>query len=295
MRRLALVFILSGVAVAQNLTPTSAPAGKEAFACSPAGASPAVNFAPDLPPSPKGKTTVIGGAIRNVDRLQDKLTLNVYGGRDMKIFFDARTEIYRDGQRVALSDLKPGERISVETLLDGEAVFARSIHMLTQSLDGECRGQVVSFNRADGVLSIRDGIAPDAIKVHIPATAVIVGQGQETASAANLGPGALVDVTFASDGDGRAVARQVSILATPGTPFVFSGVVDFLDFHSGLLVIHDPRDDKKYEISFAPEQSKRGELREGIGVSVTAAFDGSRYKAQQITVTPAPADAPSNP
>ncbi len=32
MRRLALVFILSGVAVAQNLTPTSAPAGKEAFA-----------------------------------------------------------------------------------------------------------------------------------------------------------------------------------------------------------------------------------------------------------------------
>jgi len=293
MRSLAVFLIFGGFAFSQTLTPAASPAGKEAFAETLPSASPKVNFAPELPLPPKGKTTVIGGAIRIVDRLQDELTLNVYGGRDMKIFFDERTEIYRDGQRVSLSDLKAGERISVETLLDGEAIFARSIHMLTQSLDGECHGQVLSFDRTDGVLSIRDGLAPDPIKVRVSATATIVGQGQQSASAAELSPGALVSVTFAADGNGRAIARQISILATPGTAFVFTGTVDFLDFHSGLLVVLDPRDQKRYEISFDPQLPIRDSLHEGVGVTVTAGFDGSRYKAREIAVTAPSAARPS--
>jgi hypothetical protein len=246
----------------------------------------AMNLAPDIPSVPKGKATVIGGAIRNIDRLQDRLTLAVYGGKDMKIFFDQRTQVFRDGQSVALNELKPGERISVETLLDGELVFARSIHALTQSLDGECHGQVISYDRASGEMLVRDGLAPDAVKVRIPAGATIVGKGQETASAASLGPGALVAVSFVPDGNGHAVARQVSILAEPGSAFVFSGTVSYLDLHSGVMVVVDPRDQKRYEISFDPRTSVRASLREGIGVTVTAGFDGRQYSAKQIQIDP---------
>jgi hypothetical protein len=283
-----LVIVLGGLAFAQALAPQPSPAG-EAASIENLAATPAVNLAPDLPPSPTGKTTVIGGAIRTVDRLQDKLTLFVYGARDMKILFDERTEVYRGGQRVSLSDLKAGERVSVETLLDGEAVFARSIHMLSQSIDGDCRGQVLSFDRDHGLLSIRDNLAPDPIRVQVSAATSIVGQDQQALSASNLLPGSLVSATFRPDGNGRAVAGQIVILASPGTNFVFTGTVDFLDLHSGLLVLLDPRDQKRYEISFNPRLPGHESLREGVGVTVTAGFDGSRYKARDIAVNaPAP-------
>lgn len=288
MRFVMSMVMLSTIALSQALASDSSSAAKN-LPPETAGipdVPAAMNLAPDIPSIPNGKTTVIGGAIRNVDRLQDRITLAVYGGKDMKIFFDQRTQVFRDGQPVALSELKAGERISVETLLDGELVFARSIHALTQSLDGECHGQVISYDRASGELLVRDGLAPDAVKVRVPASATILGKGQQTATAASLGPGALVSVSFVPDGNGHAIARQVSILAEPGFAFVFSGTVSYLDLHSGVMVVVDPRDQKRYEISFNPRTSVRDSLREGIGVTVTAGFDGRQYSAKQIQVDP---------
>lgn len=285
MRVAIAILIFSAVAFAQSLVPQGASAAKELISetPNPAGFAAPVNLAPDLPPVPRGKTTVIGGAIRNVDHLRDELTLNIYGGHPMRVFFDERTKIYVNGQPAALSDLHPGERVSVETQLDGEDIFARSIHSLTQSLDGQCHGQVLAFDRAKGELLIRDGLAPQPIRVEVPAHINIAGEGQQAASPTALAPGALVAVTFRSDGNGHAIANQISVLASPGSAFVFTGVVTYLDVHDGVLALLDPLNQKRYEISFDPQSPVRSGLREGLNVTVNASFDGSRYSARTIT------------
>jgi hypothetical protein len=239
---------------------------------------------PGLPPMPNGKATEIGGAIRTVDQVRDQITLSVFGGKDLKILFDVRTQIYRDGQLASVQDLKPGERISIETVLDGTAVFARSIHMLTQWPGGESQGQVEYFNRGTGELMLRDSLAPEALKLHITPATTIVGVGQQTASAADLGAGALVSVKFQSDGTGRGAIREIQVLAAPGADFLFNGTVSFLDMHSGLLVLVDPRDQKHYEISFNSSLPGSGNLREGVDVTVNAGFDGTRYSAKTLDV-----------
>jgi len=253
--------------------------------------------ASSLPPLPKGKSTVIGGAIRGVDRVRDQFTLDVFGGRSLKVLFDERTLIYRDGVKSSQRDLRSGDHVSVETVLDGTTVFARSIHTLSESPAGDCQGQVMSYDPADRVLTVRDALSRQPIKFRLPGGVAFVRQGQAASSSAasssaepgsaDLDAGTLVSVKFQSDNKGHGVASQVSILAAPGSAFVFVGNVASLDLHSGLLVVVDPRDDKRYDIFFDSARFPVSrDLREGTDVMVTADFDGARYVASAITVRP---------
>ncbi len=239
----------------------------------------------DMPPMPRGKSTVIGGSIRQVDGVRDQLTLNIFGGRSMKVLFDERTQVYRDGIKSSLRDLHTGDHVSVETMLDGTTVFARSIHMLSQLPEGDCQGQVLQYDRSKGELTVRDSLSPEAIKLRIPPGTAIVGKGQE-ASVNDLTPGSLIAVDFQADGAGRNVARKITVLATPGSTFVFSGNVVFLDLHSGLLALVDPHDEKRYEIAFDPNVPISHEVHDGTDVTVTANFDGTHYSAKSVTVNP---------
>ena len=49
---------------------------------------------PDLPPQPKGKTTLIGGRIRIVDHVRDRLILDIFGGGHITVLFDERTHMF---------------------------------------------------------------------------------------------------------------------------------------------------------------------------------------------------------
>jgi Domain of unknown function (DUF5666) len=239
---------------------------------------------PDLPAVPRGKSTVIGGSIREVDGVRDQLTLNVFGGRAMTVLFDGRTQVYRDGLKASLRDLHAGDHVSVETVLDGTTVFARSIHMLSQLPEGECQGQVLRFDRGNGVLIVRDLLSPEPIKLRVSAATTILSQGQKTSSG-DLSAGTLISIHFQSDGSGQNVASKIAVLATPGSAFVFTGNVVFLDLHTGLLALVDPRDDKRYEISFDPSRfAISHDVHEGTDVTVTADFNGSRYSARAVTV-----------
>ena len=285
------VVILSGVAFAQSSVnstlasgnPTSAEGPGEQLVSKPP--SPSV-FLPDLPAIPKGKSTVIGGAIRDVDGVRDQLTLNIFGARTMKVLFDERTQVYRDGLKASLRDLRAGQHVSVETMLDGTTIFARSIHMLSQLPEGQCQGQVLSYNRSNGELMVRDPLSPAAVKLHISSATKISHQGQESSSA-DLSPGTLISADFQADNDGKNVARNIALLATPGSAFVFSGNVVFLDLHSGQLALVDPRDDKRYEISFDPDRfAINRDVHEGSDVTVTANFDGVHYSANAVRLNP---------
>ena len=84
---------------------------------------------------------------------------------------------------------------------------------------------------------------------------------------------------------GRDIARHITVLAVPGSTFIFGGSISFLDVHMGLLELVDPRDGKSYQIHFDPARiPASGNLHLGENVTVKANYDGSRYEANEITV-----------
>ncbi|MGH9497957.1 MAG: hypothetical protein ACRD3L_02335 [Terriglobales bacterium] len=239
---------------------------------------------PALLPQPKGKATLIGGTVFRIDRVRDQLTLNLFGGGKARILFDARTHIYRDGVAASAADLQNGARVYVDTMLAGVDVFAENIRVRTQNATGQGSGQVTSFNAHTGSLILNDPISPQQLRLNVLPTTVILREGK-TVSANDLLPGSLVAVVFQADGSGQPTARTISLLASPGSRFVFAGRVVHLDLHLGLLVVSDPRDQKSYEITFDPQTSGVNDnLREGATIEAVTRFDGGRYLASAIKV-----------
>jgi len=290
MGRFLAVAMLSSLAFAQSAS--SAREKSEQCQGAQAASTPegALGGPPGLPPLPSGRSTVIGGAILGVDRVRDQFNLNVFGGRTLKVLFDARTQVYRDGQKGALRDLHAGDHISVETVLEGTSVFARSIHLLSALPEGECQGQVLKYAPVSRELTVRDVLSREPVKLRVPLGTVFARQGQAASASMDVGSselskGTLVSVKFHSDNNGQGVVSQIAILATPGTAFVFVGNVVFLDLHSGLLALVDPRDERRYEVFFDSARFPLSrEIHEGADVTLTADFDGSRYVARAITI-----------
>lgn len=246
--------------------------------------------APKLPTVPAGTTTVIGGAIRSVDPVRDQITLKVFGGSQMKILYDARTQYYRDGVKTPLTKLHSENHASVETVLDGTKVFAISIHTLSRSPEGESQGQVLSYNPTTRELTIGSVLSREPIQLNVPEGTPIVRTGQAAAASASatsttsdLVKGTLVSVQFRPGNKGHGIASQIAILAVPGTTFVFSGNVSFLDLHARRMVLLDPRDNQSYTISFDPAQFPVSQkMHVGDHLTVKATYDGVRYVASAI-------------
>jgi hypothetical protein len=282
---LSMVFAVSMVA-AQSSLPVHAPGQDTAVSAITPVAS------PGLPPAPKGKSTVIGGEIRNVDPVRDQFTLKVFGakGKPVKILFDERTQVYENGTRVRLLDLHPVDHASVETTLDGTQIFALRIHTLSQLPEGECQGRVVSYNPASGELKVNTVLSQEGITLRVPAGISVAAVGQNTSpgrpeSLSDISRGSLIDVKFRSGSSGHGVATHIDILANPGSAFVFTGDLSFLDSHAGRMTIVDSSDDQTYQIVYDPSHLHIDrELHRGSHVRVATTFDGFKYVASEITM-----------
>ncbi len=241
---------------------------------------------PGLPPLPTGKVTLIGGTIHSVDPVRDQMVVQVFAGHRMNVLFDERTRMFRDGQAASPADLKKGERVYLDTTLDGKDIFARSIRVTSGSPSGQSSGQIVAFDSATGELTLRDTLSPEPVTMRLAPDATIL-RGDRTTAPAELRPGTLVALTFDSGASKSPTVRQVSILALPGTIFVFVGRIEHLDFRRGLLVLVDPRDNKNYDLYFDAQTPgmNRG-LKQGASVMVKANFDGTRYQTREIDLNP---------
>jgi hypothetical protein len=239
---------------------------------------------PDLPPLPAAKASLIGGRVERLDRVKDRLTVQVFGGGRMTISFDPRTHLYLGTATAAASDLRPGDRVYVDTILVGSTIFARSIRLKDSSAVGENQGIVIRYRSDRGELEIRDALSPNPLKVHLTPQTRVTHDGH-TASARDLTPGTLVAVKFGVQQNGSDVAQEVSVLAVPGTSFTFTGRVTTLDLRLGLLVISSSTDRKTYEVYFDPAvPGIDNNLRTAADVTVLARFDGNRYVARSVTV-----------
>jgi len=242
----------------------------------------------DIPPAPKGQSTIFGGAIRDFDPVRDQFMLDVVGQRPMRVLFDERTQIFRDGAKVPLRDLGPEDHASVETTLDGADVFALSIHILSQAPEGQYEGKVLSFDRSRGVLTLQAGSWRDPLKVFVTSNTEFVRKGQHQFVAAGSGqtdlePGSLISVAFQLRKPGQAMAKAITVLAVPGSSFVFEGNLVSIDLHSGLLILVDPTDQKNYQILFnAALFPESRSLHAGDRIRVRAAYNGSNFIANEL-------------
>lgn len=258
---------------------------------SPSVASAALDKEPSgLPPAPPGRTTIFGGEIRSVDPVRDEFELHVFGQRPMKIFYDDRTRFYRDGSRLSVLDLGSADYASVQTALDGANVFAVSIHILSHSPNGDCEGKVLSYDPRTRELMVSSIESPEPIRLLVPANVPVTRTGQSSfttrsAGTADLVPGAIISASFESQLGRLDTASRITVLAVPGSSFIFSGKVSYLDLHAGLLVVLDEQDNKRYEIHFNPGSfASSAKLRAGDAVTVTASYDGNRYVARNLAI-----------
>lgn len=293
-RLLSSLLVLLGCSLAQNGTPpaSGAPNPQPVEAIGPT----TLTLTPTLPNArttgtslpnmllpPNGKTTLLGGMIGSVDHLRDRLVLEVYGGGRTTVLFDERTRVLHGRKLGSVDDLKNGDRVYVDTTLDGTDIFACTVR-IAEVPTGESNGQIVAFDTSNGRLTLRDALSPEGVELHLSANTTIQ-RGDQVVGAAELRPGTLVALTFTPGVGGIPEVSRISLLASPGSVFVFAGRIEHLDLHRGLIVLADPRNNQTHEISVDPSARRLTQnLRQGLDVTVQATFNGVHYQASDITM-----------
>ena len=237
---------------------------------------------PELPPVPKANATLIGGTLDRIDMVRDKLTIRLFGGGKESFLFDPRTQVYRGGKRATVADLRAGERIYLDTILDGSDVFARTIRLNAAQATGTSQGVVLKFRSDGSQIILRDALSPNPVDVQVNSSTRVM-QGDKVVPLSALVPGTLISINFNAEGGLRNAATEISILAQPGTQYTFSGLVVHIDLRAGLLVLNSSTDHKTYEVYLPPSINPDEGLQPGASVKVVTSFDGERYVVRNMS------------
>ena len=245
------------------------------------------------PPLPKTKATLIGGTAARVDHIRNLLTVQPFGGgQKIKVFVDERSHIYRDGAETTVLGIRKGDRIYVDTMLDGSRVFAKNVRVETQTGVAEVRGQVTAVNSDKGTVTVRDELSSSPVTFAV-GSSTQYSASKGSASSNDLQPGSLVDVQFARGKDKNNLAQEVILLAKPGDAYVFSGVVTNIDLRNNTLALENRSDDQTYELHFDKSAvDDKSKLKVGSEVTAHAVFNGKQYNANDLQLQAANADSP---
>ena len=235
----------------------------------------------DLPPLPRKEVTLIGGTVVSLDEIMNRMVVQPFGGKQkMKVAFDSRTHFYENGKAITEREIKQGQRIYLDSMLNGSKVFAKTIWIQTSVESGMGQGQIMDFDSGRQILTVRDELSSQPLKMHLT-SATVIRKGEQPGSASDLVEGALVALSFGPQRD----VKQISVLATPGTAFTFAGRVTYVDMSKKMIAVDNRSDRKKYDVyvNAIPSNVLR-QVREGADVSISAVFDGNQYDARSVAL-----------
>jgi hypothetical protein len=247
----------------------------------PEGAGPSTTKAEDLPPQREltGKTSLIRGVLTRMDPIHDQLIVRAFGGSDVRIAFDTRTELAHEDTHSHLTSIPAGSVVSVDTVMDHGKLFARTVRVATSSA-GDLSGQVVGYDAAKSRLTVRDPMSPENISLQVTPKTSVINRGQPSSTRA-LAPGMLVRVRFSPAQD---TASNIEILAERGDTFTFAGRVVAVDLRMRSVALSNDSDHSVHELAIGSlDPASLRLLREGADVSIQAEFDGDRYKARAVS------------
>ena len=238
-------------------------------------------------PLPKEKLSLIGGTVKKIDPVRERMTLKIYGADSMKIAFDQRTHFFRDGREVTQTAVKPGDRVYLDTQIDqNQHVFAKNVHVQTSSSPADASGQVLSYDRKSGEIIVQDNLSSKPVHFRVGLSTQVLTEGEsnpQTLAQRQLKPGSLVTVKFSPARQGGVVAEQVRILAETGSSFTFYGRITHVDLRNGKLAIENESDGKTYEISVDQAATPiSDDVTVGAEATIVATFQGRDYRAQSI-------------
>jgi hypothetical protein len=234
-------------------------------------------------PVPGRKVGLVRGVVKRLDPIRDQLLIHAFGGGDLRIAFDGRTQLFSENTRTRLTSIPVGSVVSVDTVIDGGKLFARAVRTGSSDDAAELSGQVVGYNAAKSRLTLRDPISPEGVSLRITSSTTVVSQGQP-ASPQALSPGMLVRVWFSPT---QSAANKVEILAERGNSFTFEGRIIAVDLRSHVLSLSNDTDQSVRQLDIGSlDANTLGLLREGADVNIQAEFDGERYNVSTVAAVP---------
>jgi len=239
---------------------------------------------PDVAPLPAAApASLIGGTVRKVDPIHDRIVLRAFGGGDFTIDFDVRTRVMRGAALAELREVRTGTRVYVDSIQKDGRVFAKTLHIEgAGSILGETEGQVLSYDPDRRLLKVRDIISAQPLNLRVtPRTEI--RSGDQGMNASQLVAGSLVQINFQGVSDGPSVAEKINVMARPGSAFVFTGRIAVIDLRDSHLTLYEQSGENSFEVglrSLPPNERLR--LKQGADVVVHAEFDGTKYEATRI-------------
>jgi hypothetical protein len=279
-----MILLVSGALVSGACAQAAAPGSPSSMPASQdnAGSQKAPPNPDDLPPlnRPGTKVGLVRGVLKQLDPIRDQLVIHPFGGRDVRINFDPRTQLLPANPNAHLAGIPVGSVVSVDTVIDGGKLLALSVRT-GPSTGAELNGQVLRYDAAKSRLTVRDPLSPQSVALRMTPSTIVVNQGRP-ASLQALSPGALVRVWFSP---AQNAANRVEILAERGNSFTFEGRVVAVDLRSRVLSLSNDSDQSVHELAIASlDDTSLRLLREGAAVSVQAEFDGQRYNARTVSL-----------
>ena len=271
------MILVAGCAQAQVAAPAASPAASDDGAPQQAAG---VTDGLSAPSELGGKVGLVRGVLKRLDPIHDQLWIHPFGGHDLRIAFDARTQLLSENAGAHLISLPAGSVVSVDTVIDNGKLFARSVRTGAANAV-EMNGQIVRYDAAKSQLILRDPLSPKSVSLRITSSTMIVNRGQP-ASAQDLSAGMLVRVQFSS---AKSVANNVEILAARGNSFTFEGRVVAVDLRARVLALSNDADQMVRELAIGSlDDASLRLLREGADVSIQAEFDGDRYNVRTVAL-----------
>ena len=238
---------------------------------------------PDVPPLPKAPASLIGGTVRRVDPIHDRIVLRAFGGGDFTIDYDIRTRVLRGATPAEMREIRAGTRIYVDSIPKDGRAFAKTLVIESiGSILGETRGQVLSYDAGRELLKVRDVVSAQPLNLRVTARTEI-RLGDQGLKAPELVAGSLVNISFQGVSDGPSVAEKIDVVARPGSSFVFTGRIAVIDLRDSHITIVEQSGENTFEVGIhSLPAGERLRLRQGTDVIVHAEFNGSKYEAKTI-------------